>query len=154
MEVDLSSLLATVRMLTTGFRTAIEGCDRHLLPISFRHFPRGSCRDASLLLGTYLSERGCGSFDYVAGERGDWQSEPPTWVSHAWAAQGDLIADITADQYPDAPAGVIVTTDSPWHQSFRRRVGHAANYRLFDERTVKMLEAANRRLAAAADRLP
>jgi len=62
--------LDQVKQLATAFREAIERCNSERLGISFENFPRGSCGDASPLLGTYLIEQGAGTFMYVCGERG------------------------------------------------------------------------------------
>ena len=50
------------------FRTALEECERRLLPITFEDFPRGSCGDATLLLAKFLQDSGLGMFDYICGE--------------------------------------------------------------------------------------
>lgn len=97
-------------------RTAIE-----LLPVNTRsatltHFPAGACGDSSLLLGAYLHDLGFGGFRYVSAARGD--RDDNTWTSHAWLERGRLIVDITADQFPDAPSGVIVSHRSRWHKEF------------------------------------
>ena len=106
-----------VREVAIRVRSAIESIAPQDLPITFSHFPRGACGDACLLLGTYLEDQ-CGfdAFDYVSGERGSHTQD--TWTSHAWLQRGELIVDITADQFPDAPAPVIVAEPSLWHRGF------------------------------------
>jgi hypothetical protein len=37
--------------------------------------------------------------------------------SHAWVEQGQVLADITADQFTDVPDRVIVTADRSWHDA-------------------------------------
>lgn len=108
--------IAVVRALATGLREAIVA-----LPIADRQlglaaFPAGSCGDACLLLGALFADAGINGFRYVCGERGA-QSDN-TWTSHAWLQRGDLIVDITADQFTDAPAGVIISENSVWHAQF------------------------------------
>lgn len=115
---------ALIRELATNFRRALEGIDRQTLPIQFRDFPRGSCGDTSLLLGTYLQERGLGEFTYIVGWRGEW----PQRVSHGWIERGGLIVDVTADQFGDGQA-VIVTSHSDFHLSFESAPSHVANFR-------------------------
>jgi hypothetical protein len=78
------------------------------------NFPRNSCDHASALLGRYFQEQG---FDVVYVNNGcrggsSWKD------SHAWLEIGDLIVDITADQFSDQTERVIVTTDHTWHSTF------------------------------------
>lgn len=125
-----------VRRVASLFRMAIEACDRSMLPISFEEFPRGSCGDATPLLGTYLIEHGFGPFDYVLGERGS------SGYTHAWLRQGQLVVDISADQFADAPEAIIVCVNSPWHQTFQQQVKHVADFRIYDEYTTASLASA------------
>jgi hypothetical protein len=101
---------------------------------SLADFPHGSCSDAADLLGTYLSERQFGEFEYVSGER-QCPSDPTRRHSHAWLEQGSLIIDITADQFEEANDPVLVTRDSVWHCSWtltRRRVAGFRSAGSFD----------------------
>lgn len=97
-------------------RTAIESVPKNRLPITFSSFPRGSCGDVSLILGAYLVDNGFTEFVYVTGERGE--HDAGTWSSHTWLEADGLVADITADQFRDAPSKVVVAVPSLWHQSF------------------------------------
>jgi hypothetical protein len=76
-------------------------------------FPRGACSDASLLLGAWLADNGRSGFDYVCGLRIDNEGN---CISHGWRARGDLVVDITADQFTDGPGSVVVASPSPWHE--------------------------------------
>jgi len=116
------------------FRSAMEHADKHCLPISLQDFPRGACGDATLLLAKYLEEHGFGSFNYMLGSRNGH--------SHAWLQQGDLIVDITADQFPDVADPVIVTRQSDWHNKFQGEAQHVADYEVYDERTRAILGGA------------
>lgn len=58
-----------IEELACTFRRAIESCLPDL-GAAFRHFPRGSCGDATVLLGTYLTENVIAPFDYTNGVRG------------------------------------------------------------------------------------
>lgn len=60
--------------------------------------------------------------------------------SHAWLQLNGVIVDITADQFPDFNAKVIVTTKSDWHESLIVERNHTANYGVYDPNTVKQLE--------------
>ena len=112
MKADISYL----RELSLQFRNAIIKHGIKKLPISFHEFPRGSCGDASLLLGKYLDEMGLGQFDYVCGELGR--------QSHAWLEKDGVIVDITADQFDDVTAEVIVADNSSFHIRFEEDFKH------------------------------
>jgi len=64
------------------------------------------------------------------------------YQSHAWLQRGNLIIDITADQFPEVEDPVIVTTRSPWHEQFEGEPQHVADYRIYDDFTVARLHAA------------
>jgi hypothetical protein len=130
--------LDEIRRTASRFRKAIEACDRSRLPVSFEEFPRGSCGDVTPLLGTYLLERGFGPFDYVLGEREESE------CTHAWLRRGQVDVDVTADQFADAPGPIIVCGESSWHRTFRQRVEHVADFRIYDEHTVASLMPAYR----------
>lgn len=119
-------------------REAIEQVPLADRPITFSSFPRGSCGDACLVLGTYLQDD-CGfpEFDYVCGERGSHADN--SWTSHAWLQRGALIVDVTADQFPDAPRAIIVEENPTWHQQFETEVLHPANLRVFNGNGVHEL---------------
>ncbi len=122
------------------FRRAIERTDPAKLPIGLRTFPVGACGDATLLLGAHLKSLGFGSFEYVLGRRGEGEDRH----SHAWLRQGDILIDITADQFQEIEAPVIVATTSDWHGTFEVEVPHEADFRVYDERTATTLGAAYR----------
>ena len=88
---------------------------------SLADFPKGSCGDASELLGQYLSDSGLGTWGYRSG----MQLDPV--FSHAWVERDGLIVDITADQFPDVSEPVLLTTDRTWHYArFPPIPGHDA----------------------------
>lgn len=88
--------------------------------IQFEAFPRGACGDTGLPLAWRFEEQGFGAWEHVAGWRDGW--------SHAWlegdgkCGQAGVIVDVTADQFPDADADVVVTDDPSWHRQFTRQV--------------------------------
>jgi hypothetical protein len=115
--------LVLITRLANQMRKAIEAVPQAELPFPMSCFPRGACGDVCLLLGAYFSDQGINGFEYVCGERGS-QAEN-TWTSHAWLANKELIVDITADQFIDAPSAVIVTSPSIWHRQFE--INHRSN---------------------------
>lgn len=124
-----------IRSCAERFRAGIERCDRFELPYVLDAFPAGSCGVASLLLGSYLHDEGFGRFAYVIGEHQDASG----WHSHVWMQQGDVVVDITADQFSDKDERVIVTRDSAWHASLRHDSDGVADFRLFDQETEQDL---------------
>lgn len=126
-----------VRDAATRFRAALEQGGLRLP--SLADFPKGSCGDASELLGQYLSDSELGTWDYRSG----MQLDPA--LSHAWVERDGLIVDIMADQFPDVSEPVLLTTDGTWHYTrFPPIPGHdAANLDWFksnDNRTAAVLD--------------
>jgi hypothetical protein len=131
------------------FRAALEHCERDLLPIAFENFPRGSCGDATLLLAKYLQNSGLGFFDYICGEV--YEDGGRKFQSHAWLQRGNIIVDITADQFNEIEAPVLVTRDHSWHNQFEVEVKNVADYEVYDERTKRILSSAYESVIACID---
>ena len=107
-------------------------------------FPKGSCGDASLLLGEFLYSHGEGDWIYVAANRsGDGHT-------HAWIEKDGLLVDITADQFDDGQPPVLVTRDKSWHKQFDHDlIMQPARVTIYDEsdfRTARMLHTAYERI--------
>ena len=141
----------TVRALAVAFRSAILLSDARRLPFSLRDFPSGACGDASLLLAHFLAEAGLYGAVYVSGL---WER-----YSHAWLELGNLIIDITADQFtadpqaalvldglPETPDGVLVTTSRDWHSRFEEARRSVARIDVYDDTTNRLLEKAYREI--------
>jgi hypothetical protein len=126
---------ATLVNLVSLFRLAILRSRSSTLHLAtLQEFPRGACGDASLLLAKYLEVNNCGHSFYVLGERHGQQ--------HAWLQLEEFIIDITADQFDDQDAGVIVTTESAWHASFNGKIHNVADFCLYDRTSVFLLTRA------------
>lgn len=108
--------LIELKRIAKSFRAAIESIPANNRPDGLNTFPTGSCGDATLLLGAYLSDIKVSGFEYILGERG-FQTEN-SYMSHAWLQNGQLIIDITADQFPEVIESVIVCENSSWHRTF------------------------------------
>lgn len=123
---DHDSYVEAVRDAARRFRAALEQGGLRLC--SLADFPNGSCGDTSELLGQYLSDSGLGVWSYRNGT----QLDP--FFSHAWVERDGLIVDITADQFPDMPEPVPLTTDRSWHDARfpSGRSGRAANLDWFE----------------------
>jgi hypothetical protein len=109
---DIPAIAALARQM----REVIERIPKDQLPSCMSCFPRGACLDSSLLLGAYLVDNGITGFKRVSGTRGTATNN--SQKTHAWLVRNALIVDITADQFPDGPASVIVSESSVWHNSF------------------------------------
>lgn len=123
-----------IAALAGAFRAALERADRSRLPITFRDFPHGACGDAALLLAKFLEQHGHGGFGYMLGLRDGW--------SHAWLQRGQLVVDITADQFDEIEEAVIAREGSPWHATFEIEDDHPADFMCYDPHTRSMLAQA------------
>lgn len=99
--------------LARAFRLAIERSRCQVKCASLKGFPHGACGDATDMLGRYLNEHHGQRFEYVSGWKGD--------QSHAWLECGNVIVDITADQFLDVSEPVLVTSDRQFHDQFKVR---------------------------------
>ena len=132
--------IARITELARVFRSVLEHTDPEHLPITLRSFPHGACGDAALLLAKFLEQHGHRGFGYMLGSRGEW--------SHAWLQRGLLVVDITADQFDDVTAPVIVSTCSDWHAALNGKAENSADFTQYDARTSGMLAAAYERICA------
>lgn len=106
MTIDIDHL----RTLAARMRQAFEQYAASTPDMMFKSFPRATCGPTAELIGRYLSEV-CGlDAQHVEARCSDG------WT-HAWVVVGDILVDITADQFGQAP--VIVTRDSPWHREWK-----------------------------------
>lgn len=119
--------VAAIRSLALRVRKAIEVIPPAARPPEMFSFPSGACGATSLLLGAILADNGFTAFLYVCGERPS--EDGARTVSHAWLADGNLIVDITADQFADSPEPVIVSVASSWHKSFDLEHTEPADFR-------------------------
>ena len=138
--------LATIRSIAQRMRFALETLPFRNRFLTLEPFPKACCGDASLLLGAYLVDQGHTGFRYICGERGEMHGG--TWTSHAWLANGPLIVDITADQFPDGPGAVIVSRRSLWHAQFEVEYGAESEFRRYSGPGVIHLHQAYAALTA------
>lgn len=137
-----SELAAALR-----FRTAIDTTDTGL--VAFKNFPHGACGDASELLAEYFRDCGLGSWRYRMGMGRDGS------LTHAWIEREGVLADITADQFPELepPGPVVVGADWAWHdRHFTSTPGERlAGLSFWDGLTHAAVSAAYRTLREVAD---
>jgi len=123
-----------IRELAERFREAIKKCDKTELPLSLSDYPTGSCADASMLLGTYFKDNGIDGFMFIKGKRG----EGDALETHYWLEKGDMLVDITADQFGDINEKIVITeTSSAWHSAFDRFVIQEADHRMIAASDVR-----------------
>lgn len=98
-----------LRPLATQFNPAIVAAPPAVRPVSFeRHPAKGSCMDASVLFATLPVRIG-----FPRLIRGAYLGALP---SHAWLRFDHFDVDITAGQFADAPAPIIIADRSAWHR--------------------------------------
>lgn len=116
--------------IANDFRLALESLAPANRPTGWDEFPRGACGDASSLLGAHLANLGIHGFEYICGHRGSHSDG--SWRTHAWLHRDGLIVDLTADQFADAPGGVLVVRNSAWHKTFEWAEPSSADFRELD----------------------
>jgi hypothetical protein len=144
------SSAATIRSRAAAFRRALEMIPLEDRGVSLAEFPHGACSDASDLLGTYLSERRLGEFEYVSGDR-QYPGDPTRRSSHAWLEQRGLIIDITADQFEEIDDSVLVIRNSAWHCSWTPTHRRVANFRATGSFAIGTLERVYKAAVIRAD---
>jgi hypothetical protein len=102
--------------LAVALRREILETDLSNRPSSFERFPRASCGDASLLLHSLLKDAGITGSRIAEASRGIVASN--TWTSHAWVELGDVVLDITADQFTDGGGSLYLGLAGTFHRSF------------------------------------
>jgi len=99
--------------LACEFRRAFETVDLSRAPGVLPHFPRGCCGWATIFIGNFLQEEYGLLAQHVGADHRQIDGN-----SHEWLMVNGISIDITADQYPDAPSGIIVESDSQWHKGW------------------------------------
>ena len=115
------------------FRRALEGGE--LESVSFRNFPRGSCGDASELLGEYFRDCGLGDWIYISGV----DNSREEYFTHAWLEQDGTYVDITGDQFDECDEPVVVSHSPLWKDRFQKMSGaHIAGLWHFNTEAVEI----------------
>jgi hypothetical protein len=108
-------------VIALDFRRAIEKSSlrRHVKVMA--RFPIGCCKHTSQLLARYLvTELHTPLVTFVHGERGGTGNGDP-WQSHVWLRVGQHTVDLTADQYPEVDAPVVVSPGGGWHSLWHKQ---------------------------------
>lgn len=110
MNADALSEVVNLEPVAIRFRSllieTLQGLD--YIPSPFAFFPSGSCGIASDMLGQILNDRLANQVMYVGGcgELG----------SHGWLRYGDIVIDVTGDQFPGRPAVFVGKADAWFDQ--------------------------------------
>ncbi|MBZ6072034.1 hypothetical protein [Aeromonas schubertii] len=109
-------MLDELHRLASQLRTALNQIAWSQMPDGFKDFPAGTCNSISNVLAEHLYTCGVTGVELVIGSN-------MQLGSHAWLEISGIIVDITADQFPDISASVLVTTDHQWHSQFEENEG-------------------------------
>lgn len=111
MDTERTPSVEALLPLAAQFNAAVLEVPAAVRPISLRRHPeKGSCMDASILFATLLVRLGFPNPRLISGE---YLGALP---SHAWLRFGTLDVDITAGQFADAPAPIVIAEVSAWHR--------------------------------------
>lgn len=116
-----------IRHIALGVRRAIQSIPFDERPCGMEQFPIGACLDASLVLAACFANRHVEGFQLVTGRL--WSERDADWSTHAWLSRGDLIVDITADQFDSKLENVIVSERSEWHGLFEKNPPSDSDFR-------------------------
>lgn len=94
-------------------RHAMEATDLSDCGYNFDSFPTNCCHHAVKLLAIHLGAGGWGDLRMAKG----CHDAGPVH-EHVWLNVGDILVDLTADQFGDGLGPVIVTRHSPWHDAW------------------------------------
>lgn len=111
-----------IEEIAKRFRQAILSFPKSAFPwnssMGICQFPTACCGDTSQTLATYIFDQTGIVCSYVHGRDGGDDGEIG---SHAWLEYGDLVIDITADQFNDngsCHAEVYIGPRTEWYNSF------------------------------------
>ncbi|MFF0018721.1 hypothetical protein [Streptomyces sp. NPDC005374] len=99
-SLPLARIRDEVERFRNAIQTAIAQDGLADVLTAFQNFPRGSCGKATAMLCIHLQNAGLGTWLYVMGRQGSAESG---YRTHAWAARGGIVLDITGSQFPDRP---------------------------------------------------
>lgn len=111
------STIKDYKKIALVFRKAFEETDFTNFSDKLCHFPKHSCVIASIVLGYYFYKNHIGNFFLKKAAKMQNQL-----IWHSWLTYGNIIIDITADQFLEIENPVIVTTHSVWHEKFKERI--------------------------------
>jgi hypothetical protein len=123
-----NDLEENLRFIGTRIREFIESTPPHERPERLFTYPKGSCGDTAMLMGTYLIKCGFERVEYVVGIDGEH--------SHAWLECDGFIVDLTADQFGCEIDRVIVTRNRSWHDDFANQERNSCDFRDYQDATI------------------
>lgn len=106
--------LSKLEIIATVFRAGFENNDLTDAPGFLCKFPEGCCSWASYMMGHFMKyELYLNPIEIQAQRDNDDGTDP-----HSWLMVGNVIVDITSDEFDDSEERVIVSEYSPWHDSW------------------------------------
>jgi hypothetical protein len=112
---------SVISRLTQDAVSIRQRLDDAQLPDLMAGFPVACCGTVSEVLSVILKQR-YKRVVYICGEQ---KKSSGGGRSHAWVQVGDIVVDITADQF-DGMSPVTVTRDSSWHKGWEIRTRRPA----------------------------
>lgn len=108
MRLDPTKSREDLTEVATRFREALEEALKGLsyTPAPLTRFPAGSCGFTSEMLGQMLNDHLNNQVMYVWGQEKDGER------SHAWLRYGDIVLDVTGDQFACRPRVFVGLADS------------------------------------------
>ncbi len=143
--------------LAVRFRQAVEEeiSISDYVDVELNSFPVGSCEVTSQMFALYLISLNYENVKLTFNKRNKLDLSDYRKDSHVWiVVGGELIIDLTGDQYSDCSEPVIVSKNSKFHNSFSLknirevtgtclfRPGCTSGYSNFYKRVSKRLEKA------------
>jgi hypothetical protein len=119
MTSDGTSLtIEDLRRWVLAFRRACENAAEEVRGNDyygfFGEFPKGQCLTSAYLLAQFLATECSVHPDAIRVCSNAWRHDR----SHGWLKIGDLVVDITVDQFDDGGEVEYVTSDRSWHETF------------------------------------
>lgn len=99
-------------------------------------FPVGCCREVSNTLGLYLKVNGFGVWESVYGE-GILKGEVKT---HVWLQKGDIVCDLTLDQFGEEYPKVFVGNKEKFHSVFYEQKPERYRLNYLEQEVYAVLE--------------
>lgn len=111
---NIENQIDRILKVATALRRAMEAADfsdcHHCKTL--RTFPHKCCDHASSMLLFVFHEQGIHGFDMMRGTLPDWGEE-----GHNWIQRGEIIVDITADQFSGLKLPPVIVGRFEWHST-------------------------------------
>ena len=113
-DADFQNLSIQARRFRAALEAAIA---RGNFSSSFKHFPAAACDYSSTLLGIYFLRTLGLRFHLICSERRNPRKAENQY--HAWLQLGEVIVDITSDQFEELKGTIVITRRGDWHKQWK-----------------------------------